>query len=262
MIPRTFIRTTTLAVGAIVALCGIAHAQQSTAVLTTAAVPEVVTEAVKLRFLKPSEFVRFLMRPIDGGKPGADNRSFVTGFKQFVPNDVNSTVTVSGSADKLQEYKALVAFMDVAPRTLRMKIRLLRYEFAADAKLSDEPKTTEVASTEADAINNTPVELSLVAGEAMFYGNIVPHVNGDGSVSLGTKMRITHEAEDIDWKNIATSYRIVKTGERFMFVDRGADGAKVVSMHDSFYNRLEGVNTGYYLEVTPLVNPKADEKGK
>lgn len=260
MIDRSFVRNTALASATLLAVCGLAHAQQNKrqgdAPTPPAAMPQVVTESVKLRYQKPSELVRFIMRPDLTAKPGTANRSFVTGLKQFVPNDVAGTVTVSGSAETLKEYKAIITFLDVAPRTLRLKIRLLHYEFAADTKPGDAPRVTELANTEADTVSNTPVELSLVAGEALLYGNIVPHVNGDGSVSLGTKMRITTEPEEVDWKTVPGRYRTLQTGDTFLFLDGGADRSRIIS-DATRYERLKGVNAGYYLEVTPLVDPAA-----
>lgn len=269
MTQTTLFRNATLASGAILALCGLAHAQQPQLQPTAAPAAAIVTESVKLRFAKPTELVRQFMRPVplqQGDTAGS--RSFVEGMALFVPNDVAGTVTLSGSAAKIQEYKALIRFLDIAPRTMRLQIRLLRYEFTGGAIVGsserihssdDKPKLTGVAWTEADAANDTPAELSLVAGKVLFYGNVVPHVNGDGSITLATKMRIRDVPEEIDWKTVSADSRRVGSGKSLLFIDdRGTNGATV--LYGTVYSRLAGVNSGYYLEITPLLNPATPEK--
>ena len=246
---RTAFRNVCLVAGVLLALSCPTYAQQT-------ALPETITDSVKIQFIKPALMVQYFMSP-DLYGAGGEKRRFFGGLKQIVPNDVAGTIMVTGTAADVNEFKGAMRLLDVAPRTVRLQIRVLRYEFHGNGN----PKIFELAKTEADGINNVPIETSLMLAAKLFYISIVPHVNGDDSVSVAVKLKVTDEPLNSDWENIAAiGYRRIKAGVATTFLDGGADRTKLSTAPGTDYPRLQGVNAGYYLEVTPLITTPNAEK--
>ena len=142
-----------------------------------AAAAPVRTERIALRFVRPSEIVAAL-KAVPTGLP--------TGTAGLTPEDRDNTLSVRGTESAIARVKELVALLDVAPRIVQVKMRLIRIWFVDDGKMQEDVLGKPVIT----ARSNQPAVIS-VSGRGGYTVALTPRVNGDGTITLTTTLRFS-----------------------------------------------------------------------
>lgn len=175
--------------------CPPAAAQAASPAAGSPAKQKVTSATIPLRFCPPSAVVKAVVWPdaAMAGHPASISRprSLVpAGVSALTPDDVQKTLTVRGTPAGIAELRKIVRLLDVEPRALRLEVRVLRSRDpapAADRPLDEEHAMNGammVTGGMAQTTNNRPVEIDVLGDGQGFRIELVPHVNGDDSVSL------------------------------------------------------------------------------
>ncbi|HVK06219.1 MAG TPA: secretin N-terminal domain-containing protein [Armatimonadaceae bacterium] len=141
------------------------------------------TETLDLTYVKPSEVVAALATGSKAGEGGAPPL-LPAGLSRVSPDDAAGTLTVRGSAASIDELREMTRLLDVAPRRVRLNVRILRGTFTGKAVEA----VTEVAAFTSEVTNNRAGESTAIGDGHIFRARLTPHVNGDGSVSLAASL--------------------------------------------------------------------------
>jgi hypothetical protein len=195
-----------------------------------------------LRFVSPSEVVAAL-------KAAAPN-SLPTGAADLTPNDRDNTLSVRGSDTAIAKVKELVALLDVAPRTVLVKLRLVRIWFVDDGKMQEYTLGAPLIT----ARSNQPAAVS-VSGRGGYAVALTPRVNGDGSITLTTTLRLDVPVGGTTYRNLAaTRTRRLDAGktERVVGVTDSGDAAIQETIRLGALPEKWAPNSfyGYYVEAT------------
>lgn len=200
------------------------------------------TERIPLRFVRPSEMIAALRAAPNGLPAGTAN---------LTPNDRDNTLSVRGSDVAIARVKELAALLDVAPRTVLVKLRLVRVWFVDDGKMQEDTLSAPVITT----TNNRPAAIS-VSGRGGYAVALTPRVNGDGSITLTATLRLSAPVGGAAYRDLtATRTRRVEAGktERVVGVTDSRDAAIQETVRLGALPEKWAPNSfyGYYVEATP-----------
>jgi len=165
------------------------------------------TETIPLRCASAVQLDRML-------RPGAADSLVPSGLVAITLDPQGNTLTVSGSDESIQEFKNLVRLLDVPAKRIRLSARFIPLDGAAiqelklpvdaAAPLSGSPylvgapsanqlallaKRESAGETDLAVSNNTTLRLRSRATEGRLttFAEVIPRLNGDGSVTLYTR---------------------------------------------------------------------------
>ena len=198
--PRTITTTAFLvALGAVAAWLPAAGARSARTVRgqQAAAAAPVRTERIALRFVRPSEIVAALRAVLPTGTAG------------LTPEDRDNTLSVRGTESGIARVKELVALLDVAPRIVQVKMRLVRIWFVDDGKMQEDVLGKPVIT----ARSNQPAVIS-VSGRGGYTVALTPRVNDDGAITLTTTLRFSAPVGGAAYRDLtATRTRRLEAGK-------------------------------------------------
>ncbi len=214
----------------------------------------VVTEKIPLRFTKPSRMAEMLSRGTPGAAAGQAKSGplLPQGIEQVSADDRDMTLTVWGAAPAVAQMKEVIRLLDVQPRLVGLKMRLVRVEPTADGKR--EEKTIAVPETQ--TLNNVAARVSVTQTDntgGVVHGwavEVLPKINGDRSVTLSTQLRLQSAggAPLLSTK----STRRIENGKRGRVVEL-IDPRDRRAQNPDPHGKTTKAQTPptYYLEITP-----------
>ncbi len=159
---------------------------------------ETVTETIKLSFIKPSALMLSLQEPTafpGGSVTPPQPKSFVpAGITDLVSNDPSRSLTVTGTKAAIAEMKHIVRLLDVKPRQVVLKTRLLETRLEAGGR-----RTRTILQNSVLSARNNQSVLTAISGSESDNEEIsvifTPHINPDRSISVLAKMQRRWENE-------------------------------------------------------------------
>jgi hypothetical protein len=157
---------------------------------------------------------------------------------------------VRGSDAAIAAVKKRVALLDVAPRTVLVKLRLVRIWFVDDGKMQEDTLGAPLIT----ARSNQPAAVS-VSGRGGYAVALTPRVDGDGSITLTTTLRLDVPVGGTTYRNLtATRTRRLEAGktERVVGVTDSGDAAIQETIRLGALPEKWAPNSfyGYYVEAT------------
>lgn len=219
-----------------------------------------VTETLRLKYIEPSHFITAVTGTTLPSQDAPGQLVLPRGIERLIPDETARTVTVRGTPEGLSKLREMARFMDVAPRRVRLGLRLLRYTYPAGGK---DPIKEEIGALTTNAANNTPVNLTAFGDGSLFRIEVTPHVNGDNSVSLRVKLSVQTPGQQkpSSVKTVeTTNYRRLLPGRSEIVTAISTDGP--VESNGAYYavppeslRAKDKPLTVYYLEAAPQVLP-------
>lgn len=227
-------------------------------------VPPLVTKAIPMKFVKPSEFVGTITTPklllnADNKSPAAQGPLALLppSIVQLSPDDAAMTLRVRGTAKDIAELRSIIGLLDVRPRAVRLQMRLLRIHFRGE---DEAPVVEELATMTTRAINNAPATLTAVGERRVFRMRVQPRINGDDSVTVLLAMQSPDADESVPEKAPPWTYRRVDDGARALLLIGERKGG--APFPDTEWGDLRvprtGAPTDLYVEVAPTILPLPD----
>jgi hypothetical protein len=172
------------------------------------------------------------------------------GAADLTPDDRDNTLLLRGSEAAIAATKERVALLDVAPRTVLVKLRLVRIWFVDDGKMQEDTLGAPLIT----ARSNQPAAVS-VSGRGGYAVALTPRVNGDGSITLTTTLRLDVPVGGTTYRNLAaTRTRRLDAGktERVVGVTDSGDAAIQETIRLGALPEKWAPNSfyGYYVEAT------------
>lgn len=208
-----------------------------------AAKDTIVTETILLKYMLPSQAVKFFTTPSEllstdpsiGAKPKPPKvaptiPTLPNGIIGTTPKDNDLSLTLKGTRRGVKEATALLRFLDVKPRQVQIKTRLIEIRLSEDGTKQEKLLQSPIVST----TNNVPAGVGLSFGNSTRSafttsgGNttsrpntsisVTPNINGDDSISLTVKLSIQpHSNEPVPSMDFTRSTRLKKQGEWHAF---------------------------------------------
>lgn len=140
-------------------------------------------DTIRLRFVKPSRVAQALSAPAPSLLPA--------GIAAIVPDDQNNTLIVRGTLHALIQVRKAVRRLDLPPRQLQIKLRLVRVRFTQSGAGEEETLGTPIVTT----VDNKRVLARLDGPGGSLKVEIVPRVSsGDESVTLDATLSTRPES--------------------------------------------------------------------
>lgn len=251
--------------GAFFAASPSAHAQAAAAAAPIVVVPtpaksgSVQSASFDLRWLKPSQLVQQLMTPSadDSEKPSRLASALPPGLLRVSPDDTTGRVFVQGTPDAVAQIQTIARLLDVEPRRIQLSLRILRAPINTFINPATHLPQSEVVTTvTAACVNNQPLTLHAIGDGQLFRVQIMPHVNGDDSLSVRADLSEISVAASVAAPVVprATTSPNAKPptdtrNDTRIWARRIVNGATVIAVS---VPDLKNKNMSLYLEVTPL----------
>jgi hypothetical protein len=210
-------------------------------------------ETLRLKSITPSSVVRLLTQPAGPTPSAGQNKGTIThpllpaGIRQVNPDDPRGTLTLRGDAESRKRVRDLVAMLDLPPNGVRLPIRIWRMEGPVESP--NAPRRL-VATAVTQTVNNQMVEAVAVGDAHVFQVRLVPHLNGDKTVTLAVSFASTPLGVPlVRFPEHPHATRVVRPGATARltatFIQKRQDsGSRLPSPFDE-------PKFGYLLEVTP-----------
>lgn len=234
--------------------------------MTPAFAQRVDREKLALRFIKPSTVIQMLAQPpsvstsgeVSAAPNGAPQPTtpkslLPSGITQILPNDRDNTLLVRGTAEAIRDFKETIRLLDVAPRQVKIGVRVVRVQFFEDGKTQEQ----ELGTGTVVAASNRSATLS-VGGRTGYSLSLQPRINGDDSVTITGEFNVLSQIErNRYYQNATRNTRRVADGEtrRLLGVSDSKDESIRVAVAQGRLPEqwAPATFTAIYLEVTPGV---------
>lgn len=164
---------------------------------------ETVTETIQLTYLKPSAFLRRLTSKdpngmisqrqggsLSGSQTPQPESLLPIGTAGMVPNDAAKTFTVTGTKAAVGDIKQIARLLDVKPRQVILKTRLVETRVDTEGRRSKNILQTSSFI----ATNNQPLHTAItVSLEDQINLTLTPHVDGNKSILLKVQLQRQHQ---------------------------------------------------------------------
>lgn len=139
------------------------------------------TEQLALRFVPPSRIIQILgvQHELVKGASGSAV-PLPHGIRSLSADDEGGFLVTRGSDDAIREMKEIVNLLDIAPRSLRFRVRL----DVAAAWTGRKGPSAPIGEATFSMLNNTPVVQAFGTDDGMLLLQVQPRINGDGTISL------------------------------------------------------------------------------
>ena len=205
-------------------------------------------DTIRLRFVKPSHLARALSAP--------ERPLLPAGIAEVVPDDRNNTLMVRGTTQALIQVRKAVRLLDLPPRQILLKLRLIRVQFTRNGAGEEETLGTPIRTTVDKG--RTMVRLDGPGGNLKVQ--IVPRVSGDDFITLDTTLSTETQSGRRRLTRTARQTRRVPAGEtrRVSGVTDSPDASVQAQVRQGAMPANADVLgatpfTAVYLEVTPLL---------
>ena len=196
----------------------------------------IVTRTIHLNYMLPSQAVQLLTTLPESGtqilrETVPPVRKLPEGVADLTAKDDDLTLTIRGTRKSIKEITEALRFLDVKPRQIQIKMRLVEIQQSADGtkqeKLLQSPiLTTTNNSRAAIGVNFTgSASTSLTTGNEQNASHspdtsisVMPHINGDDSIFLQVSMKLSLPTENAINPLVTTvTKRMTKQGEWLAF---------------------------------------------
>ncbi|MBC8102237.1 MAG: hypothetical protein H7Z41_06590 [Cytophagales bacterium] len=271
-IPRSGHRRLCREIIAAAALAATVPSALAFAQISRIAAPTVVEETFVLKHLKPSDLVTFLSQ---GDTATVSTKPAVSGnaaalvllpasIRSVTPDDVFGTVTVQGAPDAVAAIRKIAVLLDVAPRPVRLAVRIIRYRTTAPLA-----EVEEVASGTVETRSNLPVEVTTFGDRHTFRARLIPRVNNNASVTVAASLLMAAPDGTFGAFPVSPSgTRLLRIGDRGLITSAGSGIGTRPSKSDVKEDPKASpkptappvtIQT-YYLEATPFFPPAEASK--
>jgi hypothetical protein len=194
-----------------------------------------VSQDIPLKHRKPSEIITLL----SAARNSPDRNTSSYKEVKVTPNDSKNILTARGEESEIRLLREMIKALDVAPRAIKMQVRLLRGPLNAE-----EGQLVEVTHCVAQATSDKPVTLTLFADGQPFYARLHARTMKDHAVTLNCQFGIAqHPQPNVEDQLAFSSTRRLIIGRDTLLT--GGTKSQVTDTTAS----SQGI---YYLEVKPV----------
>jgi len=187
---------------------------------------------------------------LGGGGLGGGGTKVPRGITALTANDRDRVLTVSGSEEAIVQVKNLVRLVDIPPRQIQVTVRGLELkpaplpddvlnlgnsEIKVTAPLSPEQLAAvegrvraSVLTVDITCSNNRPVRLFWPKKDPLQLTEVIPRVNGDGTVTLFMPMQARTDGKEPEERSLFALRRI-RSGETVLLALEGSTKAVLLS---------------------------------
>lgn len=144
-----------------------------------------VTATITLKHRKPSEIAALLADTSPSASPKKAARYAQV---KLTANDLKNTLTARGGKQEVSLLRTLAASLDVAPKLLRLRVRLLRQAPAVGE--ADAPEAEELSKAIVKTSSATPADLTVFGDGQAFQVNLTPRVLRDGFIAVEYRLGV------------------------------------------------------------------------
>ena len=217
------------------------------------------TESISLKYVSPTELETVLLGnatlrlgpgALRNGGLGGGGTKVPRGITALTANDRDRVLTVSGSEEAIVQVKNLVRLVDIPPRQIQVTVRGLELkpaplpddvlnlgnsEIKVTAPLSPEQLAAvegrvraSVLTVDITCSNNRPVRLFWPKKDPLQLTEVIPRVNGDGTVTLFMPMQARTDGKEPEERSLFALRRI-RSGETVLLALEGSTKAVLLS---------------------------------
>lgn len=166
---------------------------------------------LRLRNITPSSFVKTLA----SSNEGRLSSLLPEGITQINPDDPRGRLTIRGDRESIDRVQMIVNLLDQPQKGVRLPVRIWRMD--GSPALANPPRRL-VATAVAQTVNNRPEEVTAIGDGHVFQIRLLPHVNGDQSMTLAAGFGTTPIGAPLaKFADIGLSTKIIQPGTTAIF---------------------------------------------
>jgi hypothetical protein len=229
-----------------------------TALLSTAGASfaQSVTENITLQHVMPTQ----MMQTLNGSSEKSKQTFVPKGVETLKADDLTFTLKATGSSEAIGELKKLVKLLDVQPRQVMVKLRVVRVVVTADGPGQEEvvQQPTLITIQNKDA----QVQVTNQTGNS-FSAKVIPHLNGDDTVTLNFSSELVQSSGNtVKTQSVQKTVRLGQNEmKRFTGMTDSQDSRVIEAVRQGKLADVPGLAyTAYYFDVTVSeTTPKTTE---
>ena len=188
---------------------------------------KIVREKIALRFVIATKVVDYLKtntssRYVGEGRPNVEEPLLPPGIASVLPNKRDNSLTLRGTAEAVARLKETIRLLDIQPREVTIKLRLVRVPLTPSDEEEATPRSEEVIGAPILVTLNNQTGRVAVRGRGGYEVEITPRINGDNSVTLSAELRLLGLNNQVVSSARGTR-RVTTPGERLLAVSDAAN---------------------------------------